>query len=126
MTNIYDVTLSEKEKKELLQHVKAIKDYCTDLVKDFDTEIRLVSKWSYHDSIWGTQKRSIEIYKGTKDTTISGECGGLHINFDKISDYELTEYCLSLIDFWKDIKQELLVQFEQAKKTRALTKGFEL
>ena len=126
MTNKYDVTLSEEEKEELLEHVHLIKDYCVDLVSDFDTDIRLTSAWSYYDSVWGTQKRCIEIHKDKYSVTISGECGGLHIDFNKISDYELENYCLGLIDNWKSIKQELIEQLEQAKRTKDLIKGFEL
>ena len=138
MNNKYDITLSEQEKETLLKNVKQIEEYLKGLVKGFDTLITLSAKWTYYDDVWGMKKLYIEVkkdfrYKGVWGNSekewyekVSGGVGGLTINFDNITNYELENYCLSLIDNWESIKTIMLNQLEQAKATKQTINNFKI
>lgn len=141
MNNKYDVALSQEEKEKLITSITQIKDYLTDLVKDFDTEIELKAEWTIVDSVWGVKRRTISVERTFKFKGVWGNSekvwytrvsGGRAFNFEENNTLEEInystnrEYALSLIDKWQSIKECLLEQLEQAKATKQLVNDFKI
>ena len=140
MNNKYDVSLTDNEKQQLAKNIKEIVNYLKGLVKPFISNTKLNTEWTYYDKVWGKYTCRIEVEKDwqMKDDQkewyekVSGQIGGLTINFDtdltfdKHSYKGYQEYALSLLDNWKQIKQDINAQIEQRESTRQLLVKFEL
>lgn len=144
MNNKYDVSLTDNEKQQLVDNIKEIVDYLKGLVKPFISSVRLNAEWSYYDRVWGKHTCRIEVektfrFKGVYGDSekewferVSGQIGRLSLNFEqdiefeKIGNSSHREYALSLLDNWKQIKQDINVQIEQRENTRQLLVKFEL
>lgn len=144
MNNKYDVTLTDDEREQLASNINNIVEYLKEIVSNFGTSAKLNACWTFYDNVWDMQKCEISIektwrYKGVwgaseKEwyTQVRGQRGGLSFNFDEdFTAKELTssshsEYALSLLDNWKEIKQKILDQANERNTTRQLVKDFEL
>lgn len=139
MNNKYDMWLTKEEQEKLLNNMKAIMDYATDLVKDFDGSVELEANWTFYDTIWGNHKCKFVINKRNKGVNVEGQTGGLGIYFHRdffgegkyesyspFSTKTYSEYGLSLIENWPSVKTQINDQLERAKSLKAMTSGFKV
>ena len=139
MNNKYDMWLTKEEQEKLLANIKAISDYATNLVKDFDADVSLEGEWSYHDTIWGTKKCTFVVQKRNGKIEIEGNHNHLELYYPRdffgegreedykpFSDKYKIVYALGLIENWPSIKTQVNDQLERAKKLKAMTSGFKV
>lgn len=118
--------LTNEEKAKLKENCLAIRDYLTDLVKDYPTGISLEVKF-YRRKDNHNMGISVRKYNyNDNKIEVRGFIGGLGIYFDDVDDdscyrttaWKYTDYGLELLPQWASIKAKFIALLAEEKQER--------